>query len=338
MTHRVALAGTGFMGKEWLKALARNDDCELAAFVAKTDEELDVVSKEFGLDRSLGMTDYKQAFRESGADVALCVLHPWMHRDVIKAALDAGLHVITEKPLETTMDKAKEILDCARAHPDQQVLVSQNYRWRTHTNTVKKAIDEGRIGEVYHIATRMYQSEPPAGYFNELEYPTLMDVAIHQFDLMRYFTGKECERIYARSFAPAWSPWKGQPATEAILEFEEGLVANYFGTVMARGTYTEWDGDMTVMGREGMLLVDKHFDVYIAVGDDGVDVEPEKLTPVPPEREELDQTWHEMVEAIEKGTTPSTNLDDNIKTFAIVMAGVESCRTGQPVRIADMLE
>ena len=325
------------MGKEWLKAIARNDDCELAAFVAKTDEELDTVAEAFGLDRSLGMTDYKKAFEEAGADVGLCVLHPWMHRDVIKTALEAGLHVITEKPLETTMEKAKEILALSAAHPDQKVLVSQNYRWRTHTNTVKKAIDEGMIGEVYHMAMRMYQSEPAGGYFDELEFPTLMDVAIHQFDLVRYFTGKECERVYARSFAPSWSPWKGMPATEAILEFEGGLVANYFGTVMARGTYTEWDGDVTIMGREGMLLVDKRFDVYAAVGPDGQDVTPVKLDPVPPERQELDQSWHEMVQAIEKGTTPSTNLEDNIRTLAIVMAGVESCKTGSPVDVASLL-
>lgn len=337
MKHRVVLCGTGFMGKEWLKAIARNDDCELAAFVAKTDEELDAVADEFKLDRSLGMTDYAKALKETDADVGLCVLHPWMHRDVIKVALEAGLHVITEKPLETTMEKAKDILALAKDHPDQNVLVSQNYRWRTHMNTVKKAIDDGMIGEVYHIAMRMYQSEPAAGYFNELEFPTLVDVAIHQFDLMRYFTGRECKRIYARSFAPSWSPWKGLPATEAILEFEGGLVGNYFGTVMARGTYTEWDGDFTIMGKKGMLLVDKHFDVYAAIGPDGEDVTPEKLDPVPPKRKELDQAWYEMVQAIEKGTTPTTHLDDNIKTLAIVMAGVESCRTGEPVDIASLL-
>ncbi|MFH0965788.1 MAG: Gfo/Idh/MocA family oxidoreductase [Planctomycetota bacterium] len=334
MEHRVILVGLGFFGKEWLRAIQRNPDAKLAGIVARTEKTLDAISSEFGVDRSIGATDYCEAFKRFDAEVALCVVHPWLHREVIVAALEAGMHVITEKPLEVSMEAAKEILACSTAHPKQHVMVSQNYRWRPHAQTLKSAIDRGAVGKIAHVSMRMYQFEPVGGYFNEFPYPTLQDVAVHQFDLMRWLTGKECVRIYARSYAPPWSRWKGFPTSEAVLDFEDGIGADYFGTVMGSGALTTWDGDMTILGEKGMLTVDASCEVHMAGSPGG---KPEKLAPVRTERLELDYAWDQMTGAIETGRKPECSLDDNVKTFAMVAAGVESCRRGAPVEVASML-
>lgn len=82
-----------------------------------------------------------------------------LHFDIARQALEAGKHVIVEKPMVPTLEEAKVLADCAKKH-DVMLSVFQNRRYDGNFLTVKKLIDEGRLGEVYVYEAHYDRFEP----------------------------------------------------------------------------------------------------------------------------------------------------------------------------------
>src|SRR5687768_13013133 len=106
---RIIVLGAGFWGRRWIKAIQEDPRCRLVAVVAQTSTTLNAVREEFSLDPEICFKDVKGAINEARADAAVVVVPPAWHYDVLMTCIEAGLHILCEKPLTATWDEAVRI-------------------------------------------------------------------------------------------------------------------------------------------------------------------------------------------------------------------------------------
>jgi len=327
--HDVLLLGLGFWGTRWVQALHNSSHCRLAG-VAGSEADVARLAREYDFSGIKTFTDYRDAVEHTKAEVAVIALPNSLHVDAAKCTLQHGMNVLSEKPLATSIQDAREIVAYTRKYPSLKYMVSQNYRWRPHNQTLRKAVVEGVVGRVGTIHCEFRRPEDLIGYREFLDRPLLQDVSIHHFDLMRFFTAANCARMYAHSFHPAWSKFPGESAVDAVVVMERDITINYNATWAARGKPSSWDGDITVTGERGSLVLNSANQVRFFAGDDTQGM---LLNNVEMERTELDYGLDLFIQCLEEDKVPETTLEDNFHSFAMVCAAEESARSAAPVQL-----
>ena len=329
--------GTGFWGTEWLRAISSLDGIEVAGTAGHDPTLPDGVTLAAGYQH---FSDYRDAIVESRADAVLVVLPLALHADAVTRALEAGRHVVCEKPLARTTDEVRGLLAAAERHPDLVVMVNQNYRWRPWARYVRSLIRDGAVGDVSHIDVRFSQPEFLAGGRGDLQFPLLQDMSIHHFDLLRYLTESNAREVYARAFRPNWSEFSGSPGLDAIITMEGGVQVSYSGSWAGRGRATTWDGDWSIQGSRGLLaVVDGHPAIYPQLPNSsfaaqGNSLHSAEMLSVPESSSsDIRASLENFLQAVRSGNSPETVMADNRHSIAIVFAAEESIQTGRPVQV-----
>jgi len=329
---RILVWGSGFFARKWLDTVKARDDCRIAGILSRAPDRLEPLRRELGLTGVPGFGRLEEA--RGAADAVIVALPEMLHRDAIVGALRAGLHVLTEKPLATGLDEARAIAEAARAHPDRVVMVCQNFRWRPHTQALRRGVRDGLVGRLGHVMLECRQQVRRTtvdAWRERMAHPFLLDFAIHHLDLIRFLTGEEAREVSAVSFRPAWSWFAGDAAAAAILTMESGLVVGYDGTMVAQGLETPQEGLVTLIGEQGTLHLDGRSRVLLLGRG-----EPRELPLEPVPEGELGHGLAQLVEAIRAGRRPETDLGDNLRSFALLLAVMESTRTRRAVRPPDL--
>ncbi len=334
MKHQVLLLGLGFWGRNWVRLIHETSRCELAG-VAGAPAELAQVAEEYGIPQERCFTDFREAIQNTKAGIAVVVIPGVLHFEADELALAHGMNVITEKPLAMNLEQAKKLLELKAKYPKQKFMTSQNYRWRPHNQAIRSAIADGMIGDLEAVMVNFRKQEDLQGYRAGLAQPLLEDVCIHHFDLLRFFTGKDCKSVCCRSYRPSWSAFDGRPSTEALLALDGGVQAAYTGSWAARGCETSWDGDFILTGSKGCLRLDANDDVwfYAHQKNEAVVMASGAQAGVKLDKPEMAQTefaygFHMMMDCIEQDSTPETTLEDNFKSYAMVAACLKSVENG----------
>ena len=338
MKHRILLLGLGFWAHFWLKVIEQTDQVELAGITGSA-EEIEKASKEYGISKSIMFTDYKEAIEKTDADIMVIVIPMSLHADAAKRGMDRGFHIIMEKPLATSLSEARELLAYKKKHPEVKVITSQNYRWRPYNQTIKNAIQSGMIGKVESILVDFRKQEDLQGYRAGLDMPLLRDCSIHHFDLIRFFTGADCQDIYCRVYRPHWSKFEGKPNTDAIMTLTDGTKVVYNGTWAARGRESSWDGNFVITGDKGCLTLDAANAVrFFEFKEGAVSFEAKLeegllLDQIDMKTTEMQYGLQKFIEAIENDTVPETTMEDNIKSFEMVCAAIASVESGNTIQL-----
>lgn len=326
----VVVWGPGYFGRKWMEEVHRHPDLELLGVISRSSGRGEELARELDTPSVRVFAGVEEA-RAAGAEAVIVAVPQQGHRDAAVASLAAGLHVLLEKPMAMNLDEARSIVAAQAAHPDQVVMVTQNFRWRPHTIAMRKAVQGGVIGRLAHVALACRQAIKRGttdSWREKMADPYLGDFAIHHFDLLRYVTGLEFEEVFATSFRPPGSWLDGHGAAAALMKMTGGVVASYHGTMVAPGSVTPQEGLINVIGESGMLQLDGKYQVILSGAGEPV---PLSQTAIP--EGELAHGLAGFVESIHHNHVPETGVADNFKSFAALMAVVQSAATGQPVAV-----
>lgn len=333
------LLGAGFWGKKWIERLNNCDRIEFKGIACSPAEKEDIV-KLSKLPEKQVYCDYREAIECSDADIMINVLPAELHFDADRLALQKGMNIIAEKPLVKNRDEAEELLKIMKACKGQLFMVSQNYRWRPHNVTIKNALKDGMIGSLESITWNFRRKEDLQGYRKNLEFPLLNDMLIHHVDLMRFFCEADCEEITANAWRPSWSEYQGKPNLDAIIHMKNGVEVSYTGSWAARGMESSWDGDIILSGSKGCLTLDADNVVsFYPTKSDNSEVldtckqKPVVLDNVVMDYEEADYGLRYFIECLDEGKVPVTCLEDNYKSFSMVLSCEEAVRTKKTVKV-----
>jgi predicted dehydrogenase len=335
---KVIQAGIGGMGAVWLQTVLTSPEVEYAALVEINDDTAAIQAEKFGLKREMIFRSMDEALANVQADGIIDITPPQFHKSISLMALDAGLPVLSEKPLASTFEDALAIVEKSNLTGVLH-MVAQNYRYSTPAQTLKQVLMSGEMGRIGAVSVEFYKGPHFGGFREEMPYPLVIDMAIHHFDLMRYLIGSDPISVYGQSWNPAWSWFKGDASAAVSITFQNGVAATYNGSWCASGRETSWNGNWRFDCEHGVVsLIDDNVYVQHWIGTQGFnnlysEVEPIAYLELP--RMGQAHLLYEFYAAVKLGGVPSTTCQDNIKSLAVVFGAVKSFETGQPVQVGE---
>lgn len=339
MTLKIVQVGVGGWGQDWYKnILTQSEDFEIVAVVDVEPSMLACV-QELGARVEHCYSSVEQALESVESDAVLITTTLPYHVPVATAALNAGRHVLTEKPFAPSVEEARQVVKLA-AEKGLILMVSQNYRYYPAVRTVQALVRENRVGDIHtvDIDFRRYaspKSGPDRRHFH-IAQPLLLDMSIHHFDLMRAVLGQEPVEISCTTWNPAWSRFDEAPAGAAVIKFDGGAVVSYRGSWISSGPATPWAGEWRLEGESGEITWTSRDNIGTRADRVNIRGIGKRLRTAPmPVLEHIDRagSLHAFAEAIASGQDPETAGSANIGSLALTAAAIESATTGQPVRL-----
>jgi predicted dehydrogenase len=322
---KVIQVGLGGMGNAWLRTVLASPTVEYAGFVEINEAIAREQAERYNLDPALIFPSLAAALKAVSAAGVIDITPPQFHQAIATTALDAGLPVLSEKPLAHSRAAAQAIV--AKANQSGVLhMVSQNYRYRRIIQTVKRLIDSGELGTVGSVKVDFFKGSHFGGFREEMAYPLIIDMAIHHFDLMRFFLASEPQAIFGRSWNPAWSWFKGDASASVLLTFANQVPVTYTGSWVSQGRETTWNAEWRFECSQGIIgLADDQ--VYSQRPGEAA----QPIEPVAMAYQDQAYTLNEFYEAVTQGKPPATTCQDNLKSLSIVFDTVQSFETGQTV-------
>lgn len=339
---KVIQVGAGSFGKSWAGIVNAAPGIELVAIAEPFEAARDQVRKDLdGWTGSLH-SSLDDALAKVESDAVLVITPPDTHHEIVTRALQAGKHVLVEKPLATTIEDATDLI-AAGDVAGRTLMVSQNYRYRRPSRTVQKVVAEGQLGDLVNLHIKFQRDTRTLfgeGNFRySMRHPLVLDMTIHHFDLLRAITSQDATRIDARSWRIPDSAYQHDPAVAALIELESGVPVLYEGNWAAHGPDTSWNGDWEIIGEKGRLTwtggASEGAPISLTLtrwGESPAEVDPIDVDP-------LDRagSLDAFRSALLKDYEPETSARDNIRSLAIVLGCVDSIERGEAVDIGELV-
>lgn len=339
---RFGLIGHGLWGSHHGRAIAETEGARLAA-VAERSQEGRAAAQETHPDAAI-FDDYRQLLARDDVDVVDIVVPSHLHFEIAAAALEAGKHVLVEKPMTLTVEDCDRLLALA----DKQgklLAVDHEMRLSSLWGRVKHLIDDGVVGTPQYALLELsrfpYRLGSEGWRFDIRRVGNwILEEPIHFFDLARWYLGGfgEPERVYARANSRQPDHPELQDNFTTIVDFSGGAFAVISQTLAA----FEHHVTCKVAGSQGAIWASwsapdaRHptpvFGLRYASGD------PDKVIEVPYEDVtgevvELRQQIASFVRSVREGAeTVATGLDGKW-AVAMCLAAQRSVDEGRPVGI-----
>jgi predicted dehydrogenase len=343
LVFTAVLAGCGSMSRGWLAAIQEHalikGRVKIVGLVDLDRATAEARAAEFGLTDALIGTDLDAVLAATSPTFVFDVVVPTARANVVETGLRHGCHVLSEKPMATSLAEGRAMI--ARASAAGRVhAVVQNRRFISGVRRIRRLIESGALGDLASLNCDFFIGAHFGGFREEMDNVLLLDMAIHTLDAARFMSGKVPQAVYCLETNPPGSWYRHGAAANAIFEFEDQVVFNYRGSWTAEGANTSWESTWRIVGTRGTILWDgaEHFEARIVSGDTGFFRELREIEV--PQPDNADQTHghasvvDEFLDAIEAGRKPETDGTDNIKSLAMVFAAIESARTGKRVTIS----
>ena len=184
---KIGIIGCGNIAKgKHMPTLAKMEGVELVAFCDIVEEKAQKAAEKFGVPNAPTFVDYKDLLAMEEIEVVHICTPNLTHREITVAALEAGKHVMCEKPMAVTAADAKAMLDAAKRTGKKLTIGYQN-RFREDSMFMKKEAEKGTFGEVYFAkATALRRRAVPTwGIFQDKDAKAgpLFDIGTHALDL-----------------------------------------------------------------------------------------------------------------------------------------------------------
>jgi predicted dehydrogenase len=334
----MAILGSGYMGRSYAEGITRHNTRGRLAAIAGG-RRAPALAADYGVAYE---PTYAGLLARPDVDAVLVATPHADHRDQVIQAAEHGKHVLVEKPMATTVADCDAMIAACR---DAGVVleVIQTLRFRGTPARAKRLIDEGRIGAVrmirgqalvreYAITAGSWAGKPEHG-------GAFLDMGVHNFDIMRFWSGSEARRVFAQITTYAAS---GYPLLSAMTQivFANGIMAQQWTShEVPAQTLTGSQHLYTIVGETGALEIDGYGKLLLST--------PERTEliweqpsfdfvnrPLDPIRLEAFYTQTQaFADDVLDGKPPTVSGAEGRAAVAIVEAARRSSETGQAVDI-----
>ena len=326
-TINVGVISCSKMAQAHMRAVKDHPSGRLVAICDTDVEKLRSTAAEMGVDAAY--TDYRELIRHPGLDAVIIVTPDQLHREMTLAALDAGLHVLCEKPLALTRDDLNAIVAAGRAS-DRKLMVGQICRFTPGFMAAKALIDAGEIGELYYVESEYahdYQHIITAGGWRSDPIRNgVVGGGCHAVDLLRWVAGDPVE-------VTAYGNHKLLPmvdyddCTIAILRFPNNVIGKVF---VSTGCKREYTMRSCFYGTKGTVICD-NTSPSITLFHEVDGVLQTREIPVDISNHNTYGEFRAFADALLSGAPVPTDAEQGARTIAACMAIVQSANEHRPV-------
>ena len=190
------------------------------------------VAAQLGIEKAYG--SYDELLADPNVDAIYNPLPNHMHVPWSLRALEAGKHVLCEKPIALSVLEAEELVNGAAGYPELKVMEAFMYRFHPQWQAVRQMVRDGRVGQLRTIHTQFsYYNDDPQNIRNQpgMGGGALMDIGCYPISLSRFLYNAEPERVLGNIELD--SATRVDVLTSAVLEFAEGTATFTCGTLLA---------------------------------------------------------------------------------------------------------
>ena len=333
---KVGIAGLGRLGKVHAENLAfKIPNAELTAACSIMPAELDYAKEVLGVEDVY--SDYREMLAKADIDAVAIVTTSGEHCWQIEAALDAGKHVFSDKPLGVNVEECRIAEKAVERHPELAFFLGFMRRFDPSYAYAKKKIEEGAIGTPYMVKATGIDPEAlvdGAIRFAVTSGGIFIDMAIHDIDLLRWFLGSDPVEVYATGSTfkhPEFKEAGDDETGVAMYKCENGAVGFvHVGRTAPHGYHVETE----IIGTEGSIRVSPvpAKNLCMIYNNQGVVQEcvsgfPERFA------ESYRLEMEDFINCVQNGVKPEVTVYDGTKSTQIGFATTEAYRQGGIVKI-----
>ncbi len=359
---RFGVIGAGVIGRTHAHTIqALQPRAELAVVADVVPERSKELADNHGV---ASATSLDEVLARNDIDAVTVATPSGLHADVAVAAIEAGKHVIVEKPIEIRLDAARRIRE-AEKRSDRTVMVVSQHRHDPASLLVHEAVQSGKFGKLTsgNAIMSWWRSQ---GYYDSGDWRgtwaldgggALMNQGIHTIDLFTWFMGEPVE-VYAWADLLAHERIEVEDTAVATVRFASGALGVVHGTTAA---YPGLTTRVHVHGDRGSAVIDHNKLTYYHSADNSDEdfaygaggsanqaeaiLEAHGVTEKKKDDEPtvagLTATSHttqfeDFLDAVEKGRPPMVTVEQATQTLALIRGIYESARTQAPVRIKEL--
>jgi UDP-N-acetylglucosamine 3-dehydrogenase len=310
----VAVVGTGFWGRNHARVYRELESTELVAICDVDAEKAKKVADQFCVK---AYTSSSRMLKNEAIDaVSICTWSTSLAREALKA-LEAGKHVLVEKPMATNTKQAQRLLEIAK-EKGLHLTVGFLMRFIPGMQHIREAVEKGSIGElVCATAKRVSQWPERIG-----DVGVVKDTAIHDIDVVRYIFNGDPASVYAK--AGNMRHKKFEDYAQIMLTYKDGksafIESNWLTPYKTR--------TLTVTGSDAIMRLD-----YITQ-ELWIEAAKENLQPKYPWQEPLKLELQHFADCITKKEKPIVTGTDGLKALRIAEAALRSSVKNKAIKLS----
>lgn len=242
---RFGIVGAGMISRISCRDIAAHPEVEIVAAADPSGERLEDLASRYGISRTYA--DAAALFDDAEVDAVYIAVPNAFHAEMARQALAANKHTILDKPFAMNITQAQSVAEAARA-TDRVFMVGMNQRFERTTQKMKKLVQSGALGDVYHAKAywRRRSGIPRLGsWFTHREVSgggALLDIGIHMLDAALYMMGNfRPVTVTGATYTRFGNRGLGEGGWGASEREFEGFDVDDFATALIR-----LEGDVTV--------------------------------------------------------------------------------------------
>jgi UDP-N-acetyl-2-amino-2-deoxyglucuronate dehydrogenase len=358
---RFAVVGAGVIGQHHARVIFELEDAELAVVVDRTQASARKLADSYG---AVAMVKLEEALARSDVDVFAICTPSGIHAEQAAAALQAGKHVIVEKPVDVSLEAARRLADAEARSSGLATVISQ-HRFDPSSLAVYEAVSAGSLGVVTSgVATvswwrsqAYYDSGGWRGTWALDGGGSLMNQSIHTLDLLVWMLGRPVE-VNGCTARLAHTDIEVEDTAVATVRFDSGALGVVHATTAA---YPGLTARLQIHGSRGSAVIDDDRLTYfhaqsldpgsdapsygagtsgnqasLLLPDSGDGADPTAASDPAALSNAHSRQYVDFIDAIRSGGTPSVTVADACTTLAVVLAIYRSAAEGRPVTVSSV--
>jgi UDP-N-acetylglucosamine 3-dehydrogenase len=328
---KVAVVGCGSIARyRHLPEFELNKNVEIAAVCDIVPSRAEEMAEKYD---AKAFTDYQEILKLEEIDAISVCLPNYLHAPVSIDALDAGKHVLCEKPMATSSEEAEAMITAAREN-GKKLMIGHNQRFVASHQKAKEIINSGKLGRITSFKTTFGHGGPEGwsidgaeSWFFKKEQAfigAMGDLGVHKADLMRYLLGEFSEvgsfiETNAKNFSEV------DDNAVCILRTVDGVI----GTIAASWAYTSNSADNStiIYGEKGVLKIEADPEYSLIEQYQNGEVIYHKLSKIQTNEDGGQTTTNvinHFVESILEDEEPLITGEEGKKSLEIILAAIES--------------
>ncbi|WP_134699302.1 Gfo/Idh/MocA family protein [Ammoniphilus sp. YIM 78166] len=337
---RVGVIGCGSIAQHrHLPEYHANPHVEIVAVCDVHAERAHEVAEKFG---ATAYTSFEELLNCGNVDAVSVCTPNYLHAPITIAALEAGLHVLCEKPMATSEVEAKSMITAAK-QSGKKLMIAHNQRFVPSHQKARELIASGEAGRIFSFRTAFGHGGPEGwsvegkeGWFFQKEKAfvgAMGDLGVHKTDLLRYVLGEEMTEVAsfvqtnAKDFADV------DDNAVCVLKTESGII----GTLAASWAYVSKEDNSTVIyGEKAILRLEDDPDHSLIVQYGNGDIVKYQLGKIQSNEtggQNNSYVVEKFVDAIMEDKEPPIPGEEGMKSLQVILAALESNETKRTVSV-----
>ncbi|CAN5819380.1 Gfo/Idh/MocA family oxidoreductase [soil metagenome] len=335
---KAAVIGVGLIGEQHAESYVDNPRAELVLVADMNADRAKSVGERFGCASTSSLADVAG----SNAEVVSVATPDFAHYEPVMAMLEAGKHVVVEKPISTITSEAKAMVELAK---EKNVMMTVNLgnRWNPTYQSIRESVQEGEIGDPVMVYSRTSDTiwVPRTMLSWAGKSGPQWFLFAHTMDMVRWILGQEAKEVYAigQKTILKSEGIDAFDAIQAMVRFENSFATFETSWIVPEAYPHIVESQLTINGSNGRLHLDgaaQGFQISSDQVGKHMYARPSLWTYF-----KLPATWWgallNMVDCILDGGEPAISADDGMKVTAMIEAAEISIAEGRPIEIASLL-